>query len=280
MTSSVSETVRWIQRNTLNHLQGTNWIKFTKSWFILNPPPRKSKIMHPACFPEALAATFIQFFTKKNQWILDPFAGSGSTLVAAKSLNRNSVGVELYAEYVALAKQRLEEIPDSKVKSIMTQADSRYLKDIFQEKRLPKIDFCLTSPPYWNQLKRNSERQRRRLENGMKTAYGNDKGDLGLIDKYDSFLRQLEIVFDNVYEFMADGSYLVVVTNNVYTQGKLWPLAFDTFNMLSKKWTPKDERIWCQDNKRLFPFGMFHSYVGNRSHHYCLVFRKEFKSAE
>jgi len=278
MTIQVSETNRWKPRNTLNHLQGKEWIKFTKSWFVLNPPPRKSKVMHPASFPEALAAKFIKFFTKKNQWVLDPFAGSGSTLVAAKSLNRNSIGIELYADYVSLARQRLEEIPDSRSESIIIQADSRHLKDTFQKNGLPKMDFCFTSPPYWNQLKRNSERQKIRYENGLKTVYGSNEKDLGIIEDYNYFLHQLEIVFDNVYEIMVSKSYLVVVTNNIYAQGKIWPLAFDTFNMLSKKWTPKDEKIWCQHNKKLFPFGMFHSYIGNRSHHYCLVFRKDFNS--
>jgi len=236
--------------------------------------------MHPACFPEELAAKFIEFFTKRKQWVLDPFAGSGSTLVAAKSLNRNSIGIELYADHVSLAKQRLKEISDSKSDSIIIQADSRHLKDIFQENGLPRMDFCFTSPPYWNQLKRNSERQTIRLKNGMKTAYGNNEKDLGIIEDYNYFLHQLEVVFDNVYEIMVDRSYLVVVTNNIYAQGRIWPLAFDTFNMLSKKWTPKDEKIWCQNNKKLFPFGMFHSYIGNRSHHYCLVFRKDFNSLE
>lgn len=280
MTSQVFETKRLKPRNNLNHLQGKRWIKFTKSWFVLNPAPRKNKVLHPASFPESLAAKFIEFFTKKDQWILDPFSGSGSTQVAARSLERNSIGIELYAEYVTLARQRLEEISDSKSKAILIQADSRHLKDVFIENGLPKMDFCFSSPPYWNQLKRNSERQRKRLKKGMKTAYGNDQKDLALIDDYNYFLHQLEIVFDNVYEVMVEGAYLVVVTNNIYAQGRLWPLAFDTFSLLSKKWTPKDEKIWCQDNKKLFPFGMFHSYVGNRSHHYCLIFRKDFNLTE
>lgn len=88
------------------------------------------------------------------------------------------------------------------------------------------------------------------------------------------FLNEQEKIFDSVYDVMRKGAYLVVITNNIYREGKIWPLAFDTFSILSNKWIPKDERIWCQDYKSLKPFGMFNSYIGNRAHHYCLVFRK------
>jgi DNA modification methylase len=274
MTSQVFQIAKRDHQNTLNELQGKEWIKFTKSWFVLAPPPRRDKVVHPASFPEVLAASFIDFFTKRNQWVLDPFAGTCSTLLAAKNLGRNSVGIELYSDYASLAKNRLKTASDSELRSIIIQADARRLKEVFQQRRLPRMDFCLTSPPYWNQLTRDSERQRTRLERGLKNSYGDDEKDLGLIKHYDTFLHELEIVFDNVYEVMAEKSYLTVVTNNIYAKGRVWPVAFDTFNILSKKWTPKDEKIWCQNDKKLFPFGMFHSWIGNRSHHYCLIFRK------
>ena len=98
--------------------------------------------------------------------------------------------------------------------------------------------------------------------------------DLGLINDYHAFLLQLKFIFEDIYDLMKNKAYLVVIINNVYKNGRLWPLAFDTFKLLSEKWVPKDEMIWCQDGKKLFPFGMFHSYIGNRSHHYCLVFQK------
>ncbi|MGI0086467.1 MAG: DNA methyltransferase [Nitrosotalea sp.] len=266
--------------NTINDLSSKEWLKFTKSWFVLNPKERGKKISHPASFPEELVESFIGFFTKKGHWILDPFAGSGSSLIAAKSLDRNSIGLELYPHFHALAETRLEATENSKTNHFIINADSRKILDIFNEKGFPKIDFCITSPPYWNQLvsqsqHKNIDRKRVRMSKTLDTKYGSNSRDLGLIADYELFLDEQEMIFDKVYEIMKPKSYLVVITNNVYAQGRLWSLAYDTMKRLSKKWVPKDEKIWCQDYRKLHPFGMFHSYVGNRSHHYCLIFRKE-----
>ena len=52
-------------KNKLNDLDSKTWLKFQKSWFIHNPPPRKKGVLaHPAKFPETLAQEFIEFFTK------------------------------------------------------------------------------------------------------------------------------------------------------------------------------------------------------------------------
>jgi DNA modification methylase len=264
-----------LRKKRLNNISGTDWIKFTKSWFILNPSPRNLKVFHPASFPEELVSQFIGFFTKKGDWIVDPFAGTGSTLVSAKKIGRNSWGIELYEKYVNLAQKRLLDIKDTNVVSIMIKGDARNVANIKKQLNLPPADFCITSPPYWNQLRRNGERQIPRKEKELDCIYGEDPSDLGLIEDYESFLEQQKIIFDVLYELMRFGSYLVIVTNNIYTEKRLWPLAFDTLRTLSETWVPKDEKLWCQDNKKLFPFGMFHSYIGNRSHHYCLIFRKE-----
>ena len=96
--------------NKLNDLDSKRWLKFQKSWFIHNPPPRKKGVLvHPAKFPETMAQEFIEFFTKKGETVLDPMAGTGSTLVAALRAGRNSYGVELNPKYAEIAKQIVEE---------------------------------------------------------------------------------------------------------------------------------------------------------------------------
>ena len=289
------------RRNLLNDLSGRDWVKFTKSWFIHNPPRRnKNEILHPAKFPETLVGEFVRFFTKPGQIVLDPFAGTGSTLVAAAQSGRLGVGIELVERYADIARERGErasrlwaegngklsqgngkEAGDapppaaSGLSPVVVSGDARDLARLLGEHGIQHVDYCITSPPYWNQLQRHSLRQQPRVNRSLDTQYSLDPRDLGNIQSYEQFLADQKAVFDEVYRVMRDGGYLTVITNNVYTAGRLYPLAFDTLTTLSRTWVPKDERIWLQDDKRLLPLGAYSAWVGNRHHQYCLIFRKE-----
>lgn len=275
--------------NKLNNLTGREWIKFTKSWFIHRPKARKeNEILHPAKYPESLVKDFIEFFTKKGEWVLDPFLGTGSTLVAARSCERNGIGIELVDKYYKIAKKRAETNDGelqftTEIKEIVIKGNSIYLKKLLKENRIDKkeIKYCITSPPYWNQLKRNSIRQKDRKEKGLDTQYSefNNKEDIGNIDDYNDFIEWQAKIFDNVFDILIPGSYLTIITNNVFADGRLYPLAYDTAISLtkrgSKSWVLKDEKIWCQDDKALLPLGINNAWVGNRAHQFCLIFRKE-----
>ena len=252
-------------------------MKFTKSWFKLSPPRRDSdKLTHPAGFPEILVQGFVEFFTKRKMWVLDPFLGSGSTLLAARTSGRNAVGVDINPRYISMATKRLRSVPESDgTRQLALLGDSRTLGTLFENAGLPEVEFCITSPPYWDQLKRANLRQRGRTEKGWDTVYSHDDKDIGNISDYEGFLEAERMIFDQVHDVMHNDGYLVVVTNNVFFNGRLYPLAFDTFRILSERWVPKDEKIWLHDDKRLLPLGIYHAWVGNRSHDYCLVFRKE-----
>lgn len=270
------------KNNKLNELTGKEWIKFTKSWFIHRPPKREEDvILHPAKYPESLVAEFINFFTKSGQWVLDPFAGTGSTLVAAGECGRNAVGIELNKKYFNIVRQRLEKFKSVKLNII--NGNSINLIDLLSRSELRdiKFDYCITSPPYWNQLKRNSIRQKERDESGLDTVYSDSAEDLGNVEEYNKFLEMQAMIFDQVYDVMKEDGYLTIITNNVYFEGKLYPLAFDTAISLTKRgeksWVLKDEKIWLQDDKPLVALGVNSAWVGNRHHQYCLIFRKEKK---
>ena len=62
---------------------------------------------HPAVYPLALARRCIELFSHEGELILDPFVGSGTTLLAARDINRNAAGFDINEEYIALARERL-----------------------------------------------------------------------------------------------------------------------------------------------------------------------------
>ena len=71
------------------------------------PPENATRVNHPAPFPTALPERLIQLYTYKNDLVVDPFMGSGSTLVAARRLGRRYLGYDLDAAYVEIARQRV-----------------------------------------------------------------------------------------------------------------------------------------------------------------------------
>ncbi len=267
--------------NKLNELTGKEWIKFSKSWFIHRPPRRKEdEILHPAKFPESLIEEFISFFTKKGEWVLDPFMGTGSTLIAAGNLNRNSVGIELSKDFCDTALRRIKRNKFS-AQAIPICGSSENLHELLRVFIKDDIlfDYVITSPPYWNQLDRNSLRQKARKEKGLSTKYSENKNDLGNIKNYKLFIQKQAEIFDKVFEVTKPNGYLTIIINNVYFEGRLYPLAFDTAISLTergdKSWVLKDEKLWLQDDKPLVALGINNAWVANRHHQYCLIFRKE-----
>ncbi|MBU1680177.1 MAG: site-specific DNA-methyltransferase [Bacteroidetes bacterium] len=276
----LGERGRFSLKNKLNNLTGKEWIKFTKSWFIHRPNRRKEdEILHPAKYPESLVAEFIKFFSKENEWVFDPFLGTGSTLIAAGENKRNGIGIEINEKYFGTCQKRIENLSSTQ-KLIPLLGSSFDINSILKKNKIDRqIDYTITSPPYWNQLERNNIRQKPRSEKGLDTKYSTSKDDIGNEKDYYNFIELQAQVFDNVFDITKNKGYLTIITNNVYCEGKLFPLAYDTAISLTKRgkksWVLKDEKIWLQDDKSLIALGINNAWIGNRHHQFCLVFRKE-----
>jgi DNA modification methylase len=267
-------------RNRLNDLRPKEWLKFQKSWFIHNPPARRKDVLqHPAKFPETMAQEFVEFFTKSGEIVLDPMVGTGSTLIACLRAGRHSIGIELNPTYAEVAKRIVNEERDSlgkKAEGIRTEVitgDVAQLADF----NLPTVDYVLTSPPYWDMLHaRGAETQRkRRATPDMDVVYSDDPADLGNISDYDEFIDRLVAVYVGLQTYLRPRAYLTIIVKNVKKGGRIYPLAWDLARRLGEPYTLKDERIWCQDNVRLAPYGLGSAWVSNTFHHYCLQFRYE-----
>lgn len=262
--------------NRLNDLNGKDWTKFTCSWFIFNALQSDLKeeraitltsADHPATYSPTMISHFIEFFTKEGMKVLDPFAGIGSTLVACKRKNRIGFGVELNEKYVEVIKLRTPE----------------FAENIFNDNAmnigkldLPEMDFSISSPPYWDVLKRSTKDfHAKRDERGLDKYYSDLENDIGNIEDYEEFLIATKAIYLEVLKTLKINGYMVIIIKNVKKGGVLYPIAWDLAKSLSEVATLKDEKIWIQDKVGLAPYGYPYSWVSNILHHYCLIFQKK-----
>ena len=89
----------------------SNWINREKAYptNVLHLATECNNKKHSAAFPEELPEWFIKLFTKEGDMVLDPFAGSGTTLFVAERMGRSAIGIEIMEDYYKMIKNQLEE---------------------------------------------------------------------------------------------------------------------------------------------------------------------------
>lgn len=168
--------------NKLNCLTAKEWLKCQLGvWeFFYEGRDIRNKEVHPATFPISLAQRVIELFTHKGELVLDPFSGSGTTLVAAQDLDRSALGFDLQENYIGLAESRLKnENLFNSSKQIAIRDDARNISKYVAPGSLALI---FTSPPYANLLNRARKNKSRRAR---------DNGQLGKIEQYSQDPRDL-----------------------------------------------------------------------------------------
>lgn len=159
-------------------------------------------------------------FTKKGEWALDPFLGSGTTLIECKRLGRNGVGVELNSKVAKSAESLIkkEKNPDD-VKTKVINADSSKLdfKSEVKSLKINSFQFALMHPPYWDIIK-----------------FSNNKKDLSNAESSEKFLNMFEDVAQNVYDVLDKKRYCAVVIGDKYESGEWIPLGFYTMQVMVK----------------------------------------------
>lgn len=95
----------------INCMTPKDWLKSQLGvWqFAYESRDIRDKNLHPATFPIALSKKVIELFTHQGELVLDPFVGSGTTLIAARDTNRNAVGFDLQQKYIDLCANRLNQ---------------------------------------------------------------------------------------------------------------------------------------------------------------------------
>lgn len=140
----------------------------------------RDKTVHPATFPISLARKVIELFTHEGELVLDPFVGSGTTLVAARDVGRNAIGFDLQEQYVKLCDKRLAQGSLlGSTKQVAICDDARRISTYLEPET---VSLVWTSPPYANLLNRARKNKSRRYR---------DNGQLGKIEQYSQDPRDL-----------------------------------------------------------------------------------------
>lgn len=144
-------------------------------------------------------------YSNPGDWVLDQFMGSGTTLVEAKLLNRNAVGVDINPQSISISKDNLNFQCETSSKIFTKNGNASDLQFIKDE----RIDFICTHPPYANIIQ---------YSKGL-------EGDISLFD-VDKFLVVMRQVAKESYRVLKKEKMCAVMMGDIRKSGKVVPLGF------------------------------------------------------
>lgn len=213
--------------NHINCLTAKEWIQHQIAvWeFYYEKRDIRDKKIHPAVFPIALPAKCINLFSHRGELVLDPFVGSGTTLVAAQDLGRNAVGFDLKKEYVEIANNRIEAGQEDSARQMAVCEEAHDIPDYLEE---GTVSLVVTSPPYANLLNRKrrnkSKRGNLRKDEHYLTVqqYSADPRDLGTMDVH-IYAKTIGRIFEGIRPLLKTRGHCVINVSDYWWENKRVP---------------------------------------------------------
>lgn len=215
--------------NHINCLSAKEWLQSQVAvWeFFYEKRDVRDKNIHPAVFPIALPKKCIEIFTHKGELVLDPFAGIGTTLIAARDLGRNAIGFDLKKEYIDYAKKRLSQTRlQEDNKQILVCEDALNIPDYLENKT---VSLCVTSPPYANML--NRQRLNKSIRGDLRNnahymkvqQYSNNPRDLGTMEPQ-AYARTLGEIYKGILPLLKPKAHCIINITDLWWENKRVPV--------------------------------------------------------
>jgi len=251
----------------INCLTPKEWLKCQLGvWqFFYEARDIRDKSIHPAAFPIALAKRVIQLFTHQGELVLDPFVGSGTTLVAAQDTNRNAIGFDLQQKYIDLCESRLTQTTlfnDSK--QIAIQDDARNISQYLEPET---VGLIWTSPPYANLLNRERKNKSRRFRNneqlGKVEQYSQDPRDLGTMS-LEEYTTDMGDIFQSLLPLLHPKAHCIINVPDMWWENTRITIHVSLINELRQRgYELRNIIIWDRTNivNQIGIFGWPSNYI-------------------
>ena len=251
----------------INCMTAKEWLKSQLGvWqFTYESRDIRDKSVHPATFPIALARKVIELFSHAGELIIDPFVGSGTSLVAAQDLNRNAVGFDLLGRYIELCNSRLSnQNMFNEAKQIAIHDDARNIPNYFDDET---ISLIWTSPPYANLLNRErknkSRRDRKNDQLGKVEQYSQDARDLGTyeIEKYTEIMGD---IYEGLLPLLKPKSHCVINVPDMWWENQRITIHISLVEEMRRRgYELRNIIIWDRTNvvNRIGIFGWPSNYI-------------------
>lgn len=269
---------KYDERNTLNDLDGRSWLLLSKSfWISESSIEDKAAYSHPAPFMVKDIEKLISLFTKRGMTVLDPFVGSGTTLIAASNLGRKGIGIDLNEEYHQLYIHRISNA-EQQCECEYLVGDSLEVLDTIGE-----VDYIVTSPPYHNILRNNSKGTRNNSGKNYRMSardgvdyYSEMNNDLGNFNRYEDFLVALKDIMEKAFNHLSNKKYASIIISDFTVDKKEVCVQADIVKLMQEiGFNFVGTTILIQTVKPLYPFGYPYAYKINHHHQNIINFRKE-----
>ena len=253
----------------INCMTAKEWIKAQLGvWqFYYEGRDIRNKDLHPATFPLSLAKKVIELFTHQGELVVDPFAGSGTTLVAAQDLNRNAVGFDLQEPYIRLCAERLQSEPVfSAAHQMAIQDDARNIPQYLGE---DTVGLIWTSPPYANLLNRKRKNKSRRGDErkneqfGKIEQYSQDARDLGTMS-LEAYTTAMGDVFEQLLPLLKPKAHCVINVPDMWWENQRITIHVSLIEELRRRgYELRNIIIWDRTNivNRIGIFGWPSNYI-------------------